>query len=106
MNVRQLRSLDSASQWVSWTIRSGLCSRKVSLSAIEQVQKGTRQVIKEIAAETGATVLDVRNFFCAEGTCYTQRGHVSLYLDDIHISVAASQALVPNLMRVIKDAAE
>jgi peptidoglycan/LPS O-acetylase OafA/YrhL len=77
------------------TIVADLCSASASIEEMDRIQGPTRVAVEEAAASAGATVLDLRDYFCPDGKCVTQRDGLRLYFDDIHISVPASKALVP-----------
>lgn len=76
-------------------ILSDSCGTSSSVADMDRLQGVTRGVVEEVAAESGATVLDLRDYFCPDGMCVTAHGNLELYLDDIHMSVPASKALVP-----------
>jgi peptidoglycan/LPS O-acetylase OafA/YrhL len=77
------------------TIMAGECHTSAPLGEVEKVQKLSREAVSEAASRSSAAVLDLRDYFCREGVCVTQRGDLGLYLDAVHISVPASRALVP-----------
>lgn len=84
-----------------WTILLDECQDSRPVEEIDLVQGHTRSVIDGVAADTGAATLDLRDFFCPDGLCSTQRGELVLYLDDIHISVPASEALASEFVRIL-----
>jgi peptidoglycan/LPS O-acetylase OafA/YrhL len=64
-------------------------------------QQAARSAITEVAQVTGASVLDVREFFCPENLCRTQLGETYLYRDDGHISIAGAKKLGPLFRNVL-----
>jgi hypothetical protein len=64
-------------------------SRKIA----DKAQAPARNAFTAVADRLGVTLLDLRDFFCADGFCTTQLGDEYLYRDDGHISIAASNAL-------------
>lgn len=65
-------------------------------------QRAARDATNAVGVATGATVLDLREYFCPEGICMTQIGDTYLYRDDGHISVGAAQGLSPLFTRVLQ----
>ena len=65
-------------------------------------QRAARDAMNAVGVSTGATVLDLREYFCPEGICMTQIGDTYLYRDDGHISVGAAQGLSPLFTRVLQ----
>jgi len=76
-------------------ILADLCHTTSTVADMDKVQGQTREAVMEAAGETGSTVLDLREYFCPETECTTRHGDLGLYRDDIHISVPASEDLVP-----------
>jgi peptidoglycan/LPS O-acetylase OafA/YrhL len=76
-------------------VMSQECSTSVTLEDMDTLQGPTREAVVESANRAQAAVLDVRDYFCSSSECVTQHGDLGLYLDDIHISVPASQDLAP-----------
>jgi hypothetical protein len=79
-------------------ILADLCHTTASVSDMDKVQGETREAIDEAAAQSGAAVLDLRDYFCSNNECVTRHGNLGLYRDDIHISVPASKDLAPRFM--------
>ncbi|CAB4898097.1 MAG: acyltransferase family protein [Actinobacteria bacterium] len=65
-------------------------------------QQAARSAISQVALETRASVLDLREFFCPENLCRTQFGDTYLYRDDGHISVGAAQQLTPYFLKELR----
>jgi hypothetical protein len=65
----------------------------MSREVADAAQTPARKAFTAVADRLGVTLLDLRDFFCAEGICTTQLGDDYLYRDDGHISIAASNAL-------------
>jgi hypothetical protein len=78
-----------------WSIVNGDCGKSVTVDAMDVLQGRTRAAVIEAADRSGSDVLDVRSYFCPDDVCVTKRGALNLYLDDIHISVQASEDLIP-----------
>jgi peptidoglycan/LPS O-acetylase OafA/YrhL len=78
------------------------CAKSVSIGEMDLLQGRTREAVAEAADRSGAEVLDLRDYFCSAGRCMTKHGDLNLYLDDIHISVAASENLVPIFTEFIR----
>jgi len=77
------------------SIASGDCGTTASVKEMDLLQGRTRAAVVDAANRSGATVLDLRSYFCPDDVCVTTRGNLNLYLDDIHISVPASSDLIP-----------
>jgi peptidoglycan/LPS O-acetylase OafA/YrhL len=75
------------------TILADNCKTSATIKDMDRLQGATRDAINQVAAVTGAAILDPRDYFCPDGVCTTSHGDLSLYLDDIHISVPASEDL-------------
>jgi peptidoglycan/LPS O-acetylase OafA/YrhL len=58
-------------------------------------QRAMRDALVRVGEQTGATVVDLRDYFCPDATCTTQLDDLYLYRDDGHISIGASRALGP-----------
>jgi peptidoglycan/LPS O-acetylase OafA/YrhL len=74
-------------------IQTGACEVTVPIAQMDLLQQGTRAAIVHVAEKTGASVFDPRSLFCDGVSCRTRLDGVELYLDDIHLSVAASELL-------------
>jgi peptidoglycan/LPS O-acetylase OafA/YrhL len=85
------------------SIVADTCGKSVSVADMDVLQGRTRATLVNAADASGATVLDLRSYFCPDGVCVTQRGDTNLYLDDIHISVDASEELAPIFAKFIAD---
>ena len=86
------------------TIIAGDCIATASIADMDDLQGPTRDIIDAVALDTGAAILDFRDYFCPAGTCSTQQGDITLYLDDIHISVTASADLAPQFELALESA--
>jgi peptidoglycan/LPS O-acetylase OafA/YrhL len=58
------------------------------------------EMLSQIAAQTGATVLSFVSDLCQEGTCTTNSGNSWAYMDGQHVSVERSKALGASLATV------
>jgi peptidoglycan/LPS O-acetylase OafA/YrhL len=77
------------------------CRKSMPISYVEGNQRATRTAIDEVAAQTGASVLDVRPLFCPNAVCVTQIGDKYLYRDGGHLSVPANSLLIPAFTRAM-----
>jgi peptidoglycan/LPS O-acetylase OafA/YrhL len=68
----------------------------------DRVQADPRATISRVAAATGASVLDLRDYFCSATTCSTHHGKLLLYRDGGHITVRTSEALAPTFADTIR----
>jgi len=65
-------------------------------------QQAARTAIAAVARDTGASVLDLREYFCPDNLCRTEFGDTYLYRDDGHISVGATQQLTPYFLKALR----
>jgi len=79
------------------------CGRSVSVADMDVLQARTRATVAKTAETSGATVLDLRSYFCPNDVCVTRIGEINLYLDDVHISVEASKNLAPIFAQFIAE---
>lgn len=86
------------------SIDSGTCGAWMPLEFTDDVQGAPRESIEAVADQTGASVLDTRDFFCSDEVCSTRTDDMVLYRDSFHISVPASQALAGEFERAISEA--
>ena len=70
-------------------------STVMSRAFADEDQKAPRAGIAAAAKATGALLVDPRSYFCPQEQCTTQLGDLYLYRDDGHITIGASQQLVP-----------
>jgi len=56
-------------------------------------ESAARQAFTDVAERNGATLIDLRDFFCPNALCSTQLDGMYLYRDEGHISISASEAL-------------
>lgn len=63
------------------------------LAAANANEAAPRKAFADIAVSTGATLVDLRDYFCPSAECTTQLGDLYLYRDDGHISIGAAKAL-------------
>ena len=71
------------------------CLTSSPIDEMDRLQLASRTAAVKAARASGGVVLDLRDYFCNDEECVTQHGELGLYLDDIHISVPASQDLAP-----------
>ena len=83
-------------------ISKSRCQREVNRTVIEQIQAPSRQAIAEVAAITGANVLDLRDYFCTIQTCSTQRNGITQYTDAVHLTPDASRVLGPEFASAVQ----
>jgi len=76
-------------------ILSDNCGTSATVAEMDQLQGATRAAIDTVATSTDSSILDLRDYFCPDGVCVTSHGDLELYLDDIHMSVPASENLAP-----------
>jgi len=67
----------------------------------DKKQQAARTANALVAQNTGAFVLDLREFFCPKNLCRTQIGRTYLYRDDGHISIAAAEQLAPLFRKIL-----
>jgi peptidoglycan/LPS O-acetylase OafA/YrhL len=80
------------------------CFRNESVASIDALQGSSRRAIQEIARETGASVLDLRSWFCSQRDCSTKKAGINLYRDPTHLTVPASRSLAPAFAQAISSA--
>lgn len=85
-----------------WSVISDHCRAEAPRVLMEADQSLTRNAVNQVAAETGASVLDFYDFFCPAGECTTEYGHEIRYRDGGHISVLASLDLAPKLAEALR----
>jgi len=66
-----------------------------SLRTVEERQRQTRLLVREMAARHGAAVIDPLPSLCGSGRCMVQERGVPLYADEDHLSVAGAVRLAP-----------
>jgi hypothetical protein len=69
----------------------------------DRLQADPRRTIRRVAAKTGASVLDLRDYFCSLNMCLTHRGRLPLYRDGGHITVGTSTALAQTFSDAIRE---
>lgn len=90
-------------QFSALTLASGASLKaQMSQAFADENQKAARAGVAAAAKVTGAEVLDPRTYFCPKNECSTQFGDLYLYRDDGHISIGASQQLVPLISSVLE----
>jgi hypothetical protein len=72
-------------------------------SIYHRVKKESRNLIKELSAETGVEILWLEKIMCAEGVCSVEKGDVFLYRDEGHLTVSGSIALLKNINWEVND---
>jgi peptidoglycan/LPS O-acetylase OafA/YrhL len=81
------------------------CVLSVPRAEVETVQAPSRATIAEVAASTGATVLDLRESFCDATSCSLDRDGELLYQDPMHLTVAASRAFTSRFAEALEPSA-
>jgi len=81
-----------------WEVLAHACERpfgSMSLSDADALQHASRQGLAGVAANTGATLADLRGAFCTGGTCTTRsaRGDDLYMPDGYHLNRAGSARL-------------
>lgn len=69
------------------------CQGDLALADVPVEQERPRQVIKSIAQETGARVIDIIDLQCPDGRCGNTYSGIPIYRDARHISVEFSREL-------------
>jgi peptidoglycan/LPS O-acetylase OafA/YrhL len=77
------------------------CGATVPEAQVANAQAVTAAWLKELAAETGSMIVDLRARFCSEGVCSTNVGDFWLFRDGIHITSVESEALAPTFAGVL-----
>ena len=77
------------------------CHASMPLVDADEIQQVERRSLEQIAEATGVALWDPRDFFCADGTCVTEKDGASVYRDEFHISVQASVMLGPDLAQAV-----
>jgi peptidoglycan/LPS O-acetylase OafA/YrhL len=103
-DFRAGKSIDSL-LCTSWRFFRGDCEGIVSRTIVDMYQSIERESLVRIAAETGASIVDLRENFCSESTCsaVSFNGQL-LFRDAFHLSVSGSKALIPTLVNVLSTA--
>lgn len=79
------------------------CSTSMPEQEARTRQAALRSVLDEIAARTGATVLDLWGSLCPDGACSTWHDGEYVYRDALHITAATSRTLAPAIARALSD---
>lgn len=66
---------------------------QMPLAYADENQRAARYAKNAVGEATGATVVDLREYFCPQEMCTTQLGQTYLYRDDGHISVGGAKGL-------------
>ena len=86
-------------------VLSGHCQPAVvqmPLGFANEWQKASRLAIIDVAAKTGATVFDFRDYFCPEGTCSNKIDGIYHYQPDgYHLNKGGSAQLTKTLIKAI-----
>ncbi len=78
------------------------CQGKINISELDKFQLASRSAVEQAARETNATVLDLRDWFCRNQLCTTTKDGMWLYRDAAHLSVEASESLVPEFKKILE----
>jgi SGNH domain (fused to AT3 domains) len=78
-----------------WAVATGTCSRSVPIDFIQGLQRGSRAAMEEVGRSTRSSVLDLRDWFCDQQVCSTNKPGAWWYRDATHLTAMASEALVP-----------
>jgi hypothetical protein len=76
-----------------FSVLSRDCRQDMTVAAAESRQGSVRQVVKEVAVETGASELDTWPLLCDATKCSTETDGLIRYRDSSHITVMQSEAL-------------
>ena len=82
------------------------CGATLAESDVEASQAASLAILRRVAEETGASTLDLRTRYCADGVCATNDGNFWMFEDGMHISVGESKALAPTFARVLQEIIE
>ena len=77
------------------------CGATVPEAEEAAAQQTTMEALAQIAADTGATTLNLRSRYCIDGVCRTNVGDRWMYEDGIHIGVDESESLAPVFTRLL-----
>ena len=86
-------------------IVSRRCAAQLPLDDMPSENSAARTAVAAVATATKTRLWDVADLVCPERICSTDGPEFIRYRDTSHISVAQSNALAPNIARVIDDAA-
>ena len=78
------------------------CQGKINVSDLDQFQFASRSAVEQAARETNASILDLRDWFCRNDLCTTTKDGMWLYRDAAHLSVEASESLVPEFKKSLE----
>lgn len=82
---------------MAWT--EGGCRESMPEAQAVASQGAVRDILADVARETGAGLVDPWTVLCADGICDTQHGSLVRYRDSNHVTVAQSKALAPTFER-------
>jgi hypothetical protein len=82
------------------------CGATVAESEARAYQSSVIEALATVASATGATTLDLFEYFCSSGVCRTNIGNRWMFSDGVHITVDESAALAPMFAAVLSRAAE
>lgn len=85
-------------------IRADGCEQSMPVERALSRQGAVRDVIADIATETGAAVFDPWPVLCPDAVCSTNHpdGYPRYYRDGIHVSVRQGEAMAPQFETVLK----
>lgn len=78
------------------------CTATMPVRAALAPVQSVRRLIAQVARRTGARVADLTSAVCPGGTCRTVRNGMPVYRDAKHVTVAMSEALAPDLARLLR----
>jgi peptidoglycan/LPS O-acetylase OafA/YrhL len=85
-------------------VLTGSCAMSAPepLSAIAARQQPVWTATADVAARTGAGLLDVQSLLCPNGECPVQQGDVVMYREYLHLTVQGVRTLIPAFSRAME----
>ena len=86
----------------TFEILSGNCAQSMTIAFAEGRHAAARDAINDVAARTGATVIDFFPTLCPDGMCSTTQGEIFAYRDSTHLTPEMSLLLAPEFAAFIE----
>jgi hypothetical protein len=83
---------------------TGSCAMSApeTLAAIATRQQPVWTATADVAARSGAGLLDVKDRLCPNGECPVQQGNVVMYREYLHLTVQGVRTLIPDFLGAMK----
>jgi peptidoglycan/LPS O-acetylase OafA/YrhL len=88
----------------TWSLLRATCPTDIPTSRMPSWQNAYRDEVRRVAAESGATAVDMQPWQCPEGVCSSRSGDTRVYDDPGHLTSDVTRLALPEFTEAVSEA--